>query len=215
MKFFKNKKGQGLIEMTVAIGIIITGVVGALGLAVSALSSSEESRTRVIAANLAREGIEVVRKIRDSNWLAGCPDISIPAEEYNWQDGGCYTWDFGLIGPANDYTAIAAFDSFSQKWTLSFMPDDIEDPQTQFYFEENTYFQSNLELAEEKVPFFRLLTLNPICSDEDANEEVVENGNPCPIDKERVGFFVISELKWFERNREHTLKAEDKIYNWR
>src|SRR5438128_2018744 len=42
-----------------------------LGLAVYALSSAAVSKNSIIASNLAREGVEVVRMMRDSNWLAG------------------------------------------------------------------------------------------------------------------------------------------------
>ena len=56
--------------MTVAIGIIVTGVVGALSMVSGSVSASKESQTRVVAVGLAREGIEAVRVIRDSNWLA-------------------------------------------------------------------------------------------------------------------------------------------------
>lgn len=218
-KIIKDKKAQSLIEMTVAIGIIITGVVGSLGLAVSALRASLESRNRVIAANLAREGIEVVRKIRDSNWLAGCPDESVYAVAYEWQDGGCFEWNTGLSGQAFDYTAISVFDPLTGKWSLDFEPDDFDDSSSQFYREDGVYIQSPAETPQDAqmIPFYRLITLNPICSDgQGGEEEIMGESTPCPAGKEEIiGYFINSEIKWFERGREHGLKAEDKIYNWR
>src|SRR3989344_3934106 len=69
--------GQTLIETIVAITILTTGIIGGLALAIQSLSSSSIVTKQIIATNLAREGIEAVRNIRDSNWLANslqsCP----------------------------------------------------------------------------------------------------------------------------------------------
>lgn len=73
-------KGQGLLEAVIALGIIITGVVAALTLAIGSLSGANASESRIIAANFAREGIELVRNERDSNWVAARPwDANIVA----------------------------------------------------------------------------------------------------------------------------------------
>ena len=61
--------GFTLIEGIIAIGIISTAMLVGLGLAFSNLTAAQANSDRIIAANLAREGIEVVRHVRDSNWL--------------------------------------------------------------------------------------------------------------------------------------------------
>ena len=63
--------GQGLLETIVAIGVMMTGLISVMSLVVSNLNSEREAATRYQAVNLAREGIELVRNARDSNWLAG------------------------------------------------------------------------------------------------------------------------------------------------
>jgi type II secretory pathway pseudopilin PulG len=72
-----RQSGQSLIETIVAIFILTTALSGSIGLAVYAFSNSAISQNEIIATNLAREGIEVVRSMRDSNWLAG--DVSSDA----------------------------------------------------------------------------------------------------------------------------------------
>ncbi len=67
---YQNQKGQSLIEAIVAISVIIIGLLTALTLASFSLSAQGESGAQIIATSLAREGVEVVRNIRDSNWLA-------------------------------------------------------------------------------------------------------------------------------------------------
>ncbi len=62
--------GQTLIETIVAIFVLTTALVAGVGLAIYAFSISEASQNEIIATNLAREGVEVMRMMRDSNWLA-------------------------------------------------------------------------------------------------------------------------------------------------
>ena len=66
----KNKKtGFTLIDVIVAAGIIIAVIVPVFGLLKGISQASRYSVDRFIAANLAQEGIEIVRSIRDSNWI--------------------------------------------------------------------------------------------------------------------------------------------------
>jgi prepilin-type N-terminal cleavage/methylation domain-containing protein len=70
-KSIKNgfKKGFTVIEVMVALFIIVTGIVGISGLLSQTVASSSLVSSKLIAGYLAQEGIEIVRNIRDSNWL--------------------------------------------------------------------------------------------------------------------------------------------------
>lgn len=70
MKISDTKKGFTLLEVLVAIVVITTGLAAALSLITITISSAAVSKDRLIAANLAQENLEVLRNIRDSNWLA-------------------------------------------------------------------------------------------------------------------------------------------------
>lgn len=72
---FKSKtqseqSGQTLIETMIGIFILITALSSGLALAIYALSASSNSSNQLIASNLAREGVEVARMMRDTNWMA-------------------------------------------------------------------------------------------------------------------------------------------------
>src|SRR5262245_35142172 len=67
----KTPRGQSFIEAMVALTIIITSISSALALVQSSITASRVGGSQIIAANLAREGIEVVRSLRDGNWLSG------------------------------------------------------------------------------------------------------------------------------------------------
>ncbi|MEX2008160.1 MAG: hypothetical protein WD850_01580 [Candidatus Spechtbacterales bacterium] len=57
------------METIIAVGIFTVGVVSVISLINSVISSLGVSQERVIAANLAQEGIEIVRAVRDTNWI--------------------------------------------------------------------------------------------------------------------------------------------------
>lgn len=71
-----SQSGQSLIETIVALFVLTTGLAAGLALAIYAFGSSSEISERISAAGLAREGIEAVRRMRDTNWrsdaLADC-----------------------------------------------------------------------------------------------------------------------------------------------
>ena len=61
--------GQTMIETLVAIFMLTMGVSAALGLAIFAFSSSANISKQIVATGLAREGLEAVKQMRDTNWL--------------------------------------------------------------------------------------------------------------------------------------------------
>jgi len=117
--------GQSLIETIIAIFILTTALTASLGVALYAFSASTSSQNEIVAVSLAREGAEVVRVMRDSNWLAGdakgeawdlqaCSDIG---------DRLCYPRVYEKVPSYNNYDLVsgnqlAIFDSSDQSWTL-------------------------------------------------------------------------------------------------
>lgn len=69
-KLNNSRAGFTLIEAIVAIGIIFVGLVGVLVLLNQSVRSIRVTKSRMVAAHLAQEAIEVVVAIRDSNWAA-------------------------------------------------------------------------------------------------------------------------------------------------
>ncbi|MCK5472059.1 hypothetical protein KAI54_02630 [Candidatus Gracilibacteria bacterium] len=65
----KSRKGETLVEVSVALVLLVVGALSALRLLGLAGISNQITKERVIATNLAREGLEAVRNIRDTNWL--------------------------------------------------------------------------------------------------------------------------------------------------
>jgi len=63
------KKGFTLIELIIALSVITIGVVGTFAVIQKIIISTASSSSKLMASCLAQEGIEVIRNIRDSNWL--------------------------------------------------------------------------------------------------------------------------------------------------
>lgn len=71
MKRKKTTKGFTLVETLVAIGILVTTIVGASSAAQKGIALSIFSRDQIVAFYLAQEGMEQIRNMRDENGLNG------------------------------------------------------------------------------------------------------------------------------------------------
>src|SRR3989338_3959528 len=68
-KIIKNNSGISILEVIVAILIITIGMVGVLSLVIQNIQAQYINKNILIASGLAQEGLELVRNIRDLNWL--------------------------------------------------------------------------------------------------------------------------------------------------
>lgn len=78
-----SERGQSLIETLVALSVMVVGIAGAVSLGIISIRAGQTSELDVVAENLAREGIEGVRSVRDYNWKlpgAGWDDNLSPGD---------------------------------------------------------------------------------------------------------------------------------------
>jgi len=66
-------KGFTLIEIMAVLFVVSLGLIGVLSLIIQNIQSQNINRRGIVAYQLAQEGIELVRKTRDSNWLIADP----------------------------------------------------------------------------------------------------------------------------------------------
>jgi|SRR3989344_4627917 len=104
-----SQSGQLMVESIIAISILVVGLLGTFSLLSRSLSLNRVIADQMIAANLAAEGIELVKNLIDANVLRGGP----------WNLGlnlGDYEMDFNdLILAANQNRKIS-FDSGSGRY---------------------------------------------------------------------------------------------------
>jgi Tfp pilus assembly protein PilV len=83
--FNKKNKGFTILEAIFTFTIIVVGFSGVMTLILNTARYSQINNYNLVAAYLAQEGLELVRNIRDSNWMAG----------NNWSIGdGSYIIDY-------------------------------------------------------------------------------------------------------------------------
>ena len=79
------KKGFTILEVIVAIFVITAGIIGVMALVAQTIGSVTVSSQKLIAAYLAQEGIEIVRNIRDTNWVEGSANWDDDLEPGDWE----------------------------------------------------------------------------------------------------------------------------------
>jgi Tfp pilus assembly protein PilV len=125
-----SQSGQTLIETIIAIFILVTALTAAAGVSIYAISSSANNFNQIVATNLAREGIEVIRMMRDSNWLASDAKAAQGNPTYDLQAcndiGGrpCFPRAYDKIEPFNVFDLGAGaerlnFDLATRSWTIT------------------------------------------------------------------------------------------------
>ncbi len=206
-----SPSGQGLLETIVAIGIILSGLIGVVGLTVSNLTVGTATQSRLQAANLAREGIEAARAIRDGAWLQGAV---VPWYDCPLSSGlNCLSY----TSTAGDITAVPMLDPVSFQWTMYFTPNDFNHATALIYRDQNSIYRQAVVTpiaSAATTAFRRLLELYPICRNQAANQES-SSATTCGGGQVQVGVRVVAEVEWAERGNTHELVLEDFLYNWR
>ena len=65
----KRARGESLLEVVIAVSILATIMVSVFALLLRGAATNVNVTNRVVAINIAREGVEAVRNVRDTNWL--------------------------------------------------------------------------------------------------------------------------------------------------
>ncbi|OGY79665.1 MAG: hypothetical protein A3B74_02740 [Candidatus Kerfeldbacteria bacterium RIFCSPHIGHO2_02_FULL_42_14] len=221
-----TQTGQTLLEVIIAIGVITVGIIGTIALVITSTKAGNVSQNELIATNLAREGIEVARSIRDNNWLA--IEANTPG----------VTWDQDLFDPAAPggglagFTAIPLFDADNNQWSLDFDANDFittctDHTCTQVFRTQDQLHQyaDALPPGTSEVPFARLVTLRPICRDENNAEALLEdsskvcadlaNQNGLGAQVKKVGVEIESQVRYRVEQEEATYTLVDRVYNWK
>lgn len=199
----KDRRGQSFIEAMVALTIIITSVSSALALVQSSLTSSSVGGTQIVASNLAREGVEIVRSIRDSNWLAGG----------SFKDGLTY---------GTDKTAIPVLDKASGSWSLTLAPLAMTDALAALYLDTDGGYvhAGSMVPGTSATPYRRLLTVNYICRENSTGAETIVTvpNASCPPSTTHtfVGLEVQSAVRWtVAGGSSRNLTVTERLYDWR
>lgn len=186
------QRGQTMIEMIIAISVITVGLMSAAGLVFSNLNLVDRDTDQAIVINLAREGVEISKQIRDSNWLAGLP------------------FNQGML-TGTDYTATINYDGTAGTLpTFNFTANVIAHANARLVLKNNFYAQTGA--VGTSTAFTRLVTLHPICE----NFTILNSGQTCPVAAPRtIGIRVESRVNWTRKNIAKSSVIYEDLYDWR
>ncbi len=189
-----------MIELLVAITVISTGLFAAATMVFSNLQLADRDADEVIAINLAREGIEEAKELRDSNWLAGNP------------------FDQGLSENGNDYTAVPVWagDAGMSAISFNFAPSTIADPLSQVgqsNASDTFGFYTQADPSAPRTPWRRLLIFHPIC-DTAGGLVIVDDGQDCGLDP-KMGIRVEAHIQWQRKGQMFNRTLYEDLFDWR
>ena len=194
IRYSSLSRGSTLAELLVAVTILVTAVSSLVALSINNSCTERQATERLVAGQLASEGIEVVRNIRDSNWLAGQP------------------WDSGLV---SDGQGIVRFDLMTGQWSFDDNPNTIE--QAALY--QLGEFYSHQFIISGQTPFSRLLYLDAVCAGdvfpETVSEPFTPGGRTCSNPDEQIGLRVASHVRWTDQGGTFDTWLVDYLYDWR
>lgn len=209
-------RGFSLIEAVVSIAILLVGVLAVVSLGLNVVVQSRQTSAKVVATQLAREAVEVVRGQRDSNWLETENNMAID-------------WDFNLHSET-DYTLIPVWDTPYNIWSMEFAAVAIGDcggtyDCTRVYVStgspyEFRQFSPSLPASSlfSETQFQRLVQTFPICrsqTDETSENTLTTEGVTCSATEDTVGVHVIATVVWSEQGINYTSSVEENLYDWK
>lgn len=207
------RPGQTLVEVLLALAIILVGLLSLTSALINTQLTASTAVEEGVAIQLAREGVEAARFIRDRNWLER-------------EDGLGTSYFAGLRSSteANDYTAIYTWNppqsDPSAAISFDFTP-NVSDSSTLVYQSAAGLYRQNTTVLGGFTPtiFSRFITLYPICSGDGGLTEtfVTSDGQDCitTLGSSEIGMQVAVTVTWSSRGTSHTRVIAERLYDWR
>lgn len=211
--------GFTLIETLISIVVFTIGIFAALGLSVSNYNDSQDNLDRIIATNLAREGIELIKNVRDSNWL------KVDANDTAACGGSACTWNYGLNG-TTDYVVISyasTTPNFLPACTLGTLNCVKNSAATRLSINSTSYY---VHSPDNPSKYSRAIKLEKICLESDGEipvgtdpqnfEYLRSMSQDCnaSVGDSQIGLKLTSHVQWEDSSTKY-IEIVDTLYNWR
>ncbi len=208
----RDLPGQTLVELIAASFVLAVGLVGVLALTTANVRNQTIGNIRLAGSNIAREGIELARNIRDTNWMQQSP------------------WDQGLLD--NDEVSRCAVigETIADFRFVSCgvgTPDQslFTDPFALYWFNDQLVQIAKPKKEALQTQYYRRIRFDPICLNKteadfidgdlaDAQESLPVVGVGCGANL-KAGIKITSEAGWRGSGGRQTATVVEHIYNWR
>jgi prepilin-type N-terminal cleavage/methylation domain-containing protein len=232
MFFFKNTKSVKvskaftLPEVIVAISVLVLVIVGVTNLLVSVIRNNNENVNTLIAYQLAQEGLEGFRNIRDSNWLLSAKFDGTIGNHQIWGQAlsgspgstEYYTLDYHHLGydSGSVQTVSAAEMENYAPWKLVTLPLVNNEPDleaSRLYIHETALanetsqvrYIHNVDPTNKKSIFSRYLKVEALGYDRDGT----------PDTSKVFGYRVTAVVKWKENSRDKQVLLTTELTDWK
>lgn len=229
-----NRSGFTLLEGIIAMTVITVGLVAGMSLAISNISTAQNNERRVVAVNLAREGVEAIRNMRDSNWLKVDLNRTYPSDAGGGKQ--LYSWDSFLSNQGSWYTPagrvftmtyvpgvspnynLTAFDTGEDCGNDDYMCGCVTSGACHVNYDPATHLYGTTSGTTSL--FNRIITLQDICYVDSDNREVIMDpssgcGSVSGANPDRVGIVVTSQVRYPVGRSTQDEIARERLYNWR
>ena len=186
-KFFTSEEGLSIVEVIAAVVFSVIGFGALVALGTYTVKTSDMARRRTQAVEIAKEGIEAVRSIRDNTILSDASD-----EDYVVCGDSCsceaWAWSLLSICPWSDDTGSSNLAYYlgtgtEDRWNLQYSSEGD--------------FHNNFLVEIEDMNFYRKLTFNegPAGDGTDKDIEVT--------------------VRWSMRDQEFSVSERTILTNWK
>ncbi len=241
-KLARKLRGDTILEVVIATAILSSIMIATFNILQRAVDTNLNVKNRVIALNVAREGLEAVRNMRDTNWLkySGerrskwlCLDqkLAAPTDDPTCTGSVAIT-DIINQNVVNDEVFYTIdFDDDDDRYYLELGPSslqayiDFEAAQTnrddyRLHLTSSTPQRyTHVSTGNEETPFFRQIRLviqNPFESDDIATADIPDECEGSDTDESCVKgrLNVVSRVFWQEDGRSRSVSLETNLFDF-
>ncbi len=204
---YNNQSGFTLVELIIALSVFTVGIMAAFSLSLANTNAAQENYFDILGANLAREGIELTRNIRDNNWLKIEANEDCDGNPVNGRQ--ICTWRQDLTSDG----LKVAYNLETTSLVTGYLIDVCYGNGTCRLYRDASNFYSH-DIAGSPTNFARVIYLMGICLDISGNEYVEDEGPACYGGDTQIGLQVMSLVRWYRGSNHRDIRIYDNIYNW-
>ena len=193
----KTKKATSIIEAMIVMLIIVVWITGLYDIFSSSQKLSNTTKNRIEAIEIAREGIEAMKNIRDTNWLMYGWDKQNCWNTFNYDSNCVWGWTFNKITEKS----YKIYQNTDYKWKLF-------NPTISWTSEfKNSDYRNKFRIYKNNWFYTQTWTTNPT---KFTREIKIENLTS-------TWMIVKSIVKWVDNSKKwaHKVELENLLTNWK
>jgi len=194
----KNKKATSILESMIVLLVIVSWILWLYNIYSNSQKISNSTKNRIEAIEIAREGIEAMKNIRDTNWLKFAWDTNNCFDTLNYDSNCVWNWGYSKI---SENTHYKVYKWINNKWYL-------EEPSISWNYEyQNSVYRDNFKIYKKDWYYTQSWT----------TDETIFTREIFITDKTSTWFIVHSIVWWADssKNWAYKVELEDLLTNWK